>query len=317
VLHPGNRPENTLLQEGDGWKLLTVRAWGESAKGDWSIVIRDIRPGDALECADAPWAVLFEDGFVIDCDYVGNFEYCVDGALNTTADKKQLDLLLSFEDNGRDIVEACCICGGGLSTNAFEDQLRQWRIVVYGREIENAGPRNSIPLPVGPPTILNTVETGTAPPGSTSAPSGMPSTSTTPSLSSVPSRSSAPSSTPSLSSSPSRSSSPSSVPSRSSVPSNTPTIAPTTSAPSSTPSSTPSLNPSASPSMTPSVGPSQVPSESPSTMPSIVPSERPSDIIPVAPINPSNQVRGGNSSGSILQFQLGLFLTTSIIISMI
>jgi subtilisin-like proprotein convertase family protein len=138
VLHPGNRPENTLLEEGDSWKLLTVRAWGESAKGDWTMVIRDISPGDALKCADAPWTVSFvADGLVLDCDYIASFELCVDGALNPTADTGQLYLLLSFEDHGRDIAEACCLCGGGLSTNAFEDQLRQWRIVVYGREIEN------------------------------------------------------------------------------------------------------------------------------------------------------------------------------------
>ena len=181
ILHPGNRPENSLLEEGDHWKLLTVRAWGESAKGDWTMVIRDISPGYALECADAPWTVLF-DGLTLNCDYVQGQEFCIDGALDPTADPQQLDLLLSLRDHGRDIAEACCVCGGGLSTKEFVDQLRQWKIVVYGREIEN-------------PTIVPT-KTPTNAPSNTIPRNNTPLASIE--LSLAPTQSPAPSSSPSL-----------------------------------------------------------------------------------------------------------------------
>lgn len=260
VLHPGNRPENTVLGENDRWKLLTVRAWGESAQGDWTMVIRDMSPGYALSCADAPWTFLFVDGFILDCDYAHQQEFCVDGDLHRTEENtEQLDLLLSFIDRGRTIAEACCICGGGLSTNnseEAEDQLRQWQIVVYGREVGNPYP-SSVPskAPIAVPTRSLPFGSIELPPPP--MPSQNPST--------------IPSQNPSTTASPTSSSAPSPTPSTSSAPSRMPTIAPST-----TPSSAPSLDPSASPSTSPSVGPSQVPSKLPSSMPSTTPSTMPS-----------------------------------------
>ena len=71
ILTPGSRPENTQLSAtttsspsaasdddlDQRWKLMTVRNWGESAIGDWKLVIRDLKQGDfAGDCADAPYS---------------------------------------------------------------------------------------------------------------------------------------------------------------------------------------------------------------------------------------------------------------------
>jgi hypothetical protein len=134
ILHPGQRPENTVLREDKRWKMLTVRSWGESAEGDWTLAIRDISEGDALVCADAPFSA--EIGtLVLTCDYFEAIGFCSDGdvdELATTFD--QLVFLRSLKDNGNSIEEACCACGGGLSTDAFDDSLQRWRLVIYGRE---------------------------------------------------------------------------------------------------------------------------------------------------------------------------------------
>jgi subtilisin-like proprotein convertase family protein len=59
IFHPGRRrPENTLLDDDQRWNLLTVRSWGESARGNWTLVIRDISAGDfwnvQMRCASQP-----------------------------------------------------------------------------------------------------------------------------------------------------------------------------------------------------------------------------------------------------------------------
>ena len=45
ILHPGMRPENTHLTGEERWQLMTVRNWGESPYGDWTLNVTDIAPG--------------------------------------------------------------------------------------------------------------------------------------------------------------------------------------------------------------------------------------------------------------------------------
>jgi hypothetical protein len=134
ILHPGQRPENTVLYEDERWKMLTVRSWGESAEGNWTLAIRDISDGDALVCADEAFRA--EVGtFVVTCGYFEAIEFCSGGVVDEAAvTVDQLTWIRSVEHNGKRIEEACCACGGGLSTDAFDDSLQQWRLVVYGRE---------------------------------------------------------------------------------------------------------------------------------------------------------------------------------------
>jgi len=52
LLVPGQHPENTSPVE--RWKLMTLRNWGESPIGDWTLSITDQRQGDYRECVDIP-----------------------------------------------------------------------------------------------------------------------------------------------------------------------------------------------------------------------------------------------------------------------
>jgi subtilisin family serine protease len=149
ILHPGQRPENTVLNldididdnDEQRWKLLTVRSWGESAEGNWTLAIRDISAGDAFLCADAPFRAAISN-FVLTCDYMETTGFCADGAVDeSSVTVEQLLFLRSLTDDGsgsdtdgKGIEESCCACGGGLLTDEFEDILQQWQLVVYGRE---------------------------------------------------------------------------------------------------------------------------------------------------------------------------------------
>jgi hypothetical protein len=57
ILHPGKRPENSQLEDSDRWKLLSVRNWGESAVGDWSLSITDMKTGYVADCANEPFYI--------------------------------------------------------------------------------------------------------------------------------------------------------------------------------------------------------------------------------------------------------------------
>jgi subtilisin-like proprotein convertase family protein len=46
ALHPSKRYERTTLLEGTRWELMTVRNWGESPVGDWTLSVTDERLGD-------------------------------------------------------------------------------------------------------------------------------------------------------------------------------------------------------------------------------------------------------------------------------
>jgi subtilisin-like proprotein convertase family protein len=131
VLLPGSRPENTILEDGEAWKVLTVRNWGESAIGKWYLRIRDTKDGDVSDCADLPFSALV-DGWEWSCSDLDVYGACFDG-LSTSS--KVEDEFFDLEYNGRTAEEACCSCGGGASAEGLIDQLLKWRIVVFGRDV--------------------------------------------------------------------------------------------------------------------------------------------------------------------------------------
>jgi hypothetical protein len=135
VLHPGRRPENTQLNSNERWKLMTVRAWGESAVGEWTLTIRDLRSGDVAECADSPFYTEF-DSQPMTCTYLTEEAFCQNGSISQELfGDGSRDALREATDNGLTLEQACCSCGGGINTTDIEDILRQWRLFVYGRDV--------------------------------------------------------------------------------------------------------------------------------------------------------------------------------------
>lgn len=284
ILHPGERPENLvqdITDEDDVWELLTVRNYGEAPEGEWTLTFQDLLPNaDSFTCSDIPWNIVFSDGFELSCVYMQQFEYCVDGALNPATEASDpVQFILSLTDNGLDVLEACCLCGGGQDTDSFEDTVYEVHMTIYGRDSTVVGTS----APTVPPTTIPTV-----------SPTKMPSKSPTLRPSQSPSR--APSLTPEAGTVPTspRTSSPTKdisisettldpTPADNSTSAPTlapttdePTLAPTTSAPTPSPTALPSSTPSLLPSTAPSDMPSTVPSKSPSAIPSFIPSSDPS-----------------------------------------
>jgi hypothetical protein len=134
ILHPGQRPEATILKEDERWKLLTVRTWGESAEGNWTLAIRDISAGDVMGCVDAPFSA--DAGtWILTCAYTDASGFCSNGVVDESAvTADELYWLRTLNDKDNTLEEACCACGGGFSTDSFDDSLQQWRLVLYGRE---------------------------------------------------------------------------------------------------------------------------------------------------------------------------------------
>jgi hypothetical protein len=118
---------------------MTVRAWGESSAGDWSLSVVDEEPGDVSECLDvADWlgVVEFADGDTIDvnCASLQRAEICLEGV------PQFIDVDTITDEFGVSALEACCVCGGGAPASAINDMLESWRLVVYGHESPDDGP---------------------------------------------------------------------------------------------------------------------------------------------------------------------------------
>lgn len=293
ILHPGERPENTQLDEGDRWKLMTVRAWGEKPDGEWTLTIIDLTEGDVAECANDVWEVPASSSTTVDCDYIEKNDICVDGELdpNGVLSDSNYRVMFNYVNNNLTASEACCACGGGIGTNDVVDQLRQWRLIVYGTatSIPQSRVNENSPQPSGTPTKQALAETDAptektistnAP--TTSAPSAFtpvtaePSVAATSSVSAQPSTapSSQPSSNPSENVTLSLSSSPSATP--------FPQSSNDTIVPSAAPSNSTdaplvdSESPSVSPTKLPSESPVEPPTHGPTTLRSASPSESPS-----------------------------------------
>jgi subtilisin family serine protease len=140
LLAPGNRPEVAQLDVDERWKLMTVRAWGESPLGNWNLNVTDLSAGDVSACVDRLWHV--NVGTRLNCRGVEKLEYCANGQVNRAKiesynDEFLFDLL--DDDEGLAFDQACCVCGGGRTRadGDFVDKVVQWRILVYGRSSGN------------------------------------------------------------------------------------------------------------------------------------------------------------------------------------
>jgi len=116
LLHPGPRPENESVGDGK-FKLVTLRNWGESPKGEWTLRLVDKKEGDLVDCVDADW-VETPDTYWYPCE-----PYDTDAA---TCDDPEF---AAFSPNS-----GCCACGGGTLSSSVVDVLFSWRLQVFGRE---------------------------------------------------------------------------------------------------------------------------------------------------------------------------------------
>jgi len=135
VLSPGMRPENTQVDE--RWKLMTVRNWGESANGDWTLSLVDQSAGDHTSCADLSDWQLTVGGVDIGCDFFQRTNACEGSGQGSTffdifGGATGISDPVFNDDNGVGPTDACCEWGGGTDASTTPDVLRSWRIMVYG-----------------------------------------------------------------------------------------------------------------------------------------------------------------------------------------
>lgn len=133
IMHFSPRPENTHLNEGSFWELMTVRNWGESPNGDWTLSIRDDRSGNLQdECVDIPWTFILgaspevPTGAKVTCGSIKQAGACANGQLLNP------DITLLADADTRQPPDAtCCVCGGGMKPSKTS-QLVSWSLTVYG-----------------------------------------------------------------------------------------------------------------------------------------------------------------------------------------
>jgi hypothetical protein len=159
LLSPGKRPENGQTDE--YWKLMTVRNWGESAGGEWTISLVDEAAGDVSDCVDTPdWAQKARDDFelveLFDCIDLEIFGACEDGGQGPEFGDIFGGLGLTglsdpwlADENGVTPDVACCACGGGTNASDVADMLKSWRMIVYGHEPAPS----AVPTPMSPTSL--------------------------------------------------------------------------------------------------------------------------------------------------------------------
>lgn len=150
ILAPGKRPENTVLQSEQRWKLMTLRSWGESPIGTWTLEISDEKAGLLEECIELPWEYATTDEY---------FQCSSFADLDCTDTSRVPIVLQQAEFNGITMFEACCECGGGQNAADIVQQLRSWRMITYGHKISvtTVAPTASA---ANPQTALPTVAAG-------------------------------------------------------------------------------------------------------------------------------------------------------------
>jgi hypothetical protein len=134
ILTPGYRPENTQLRESVRMKLTTLKSWGESSGGDWTLTISTTKPAeDVSTCVDLP----SQDDTVTCYSLPALLE-----ANNMTAEDAC--------NESSEIAAACCFCGGGESASSIRDQLSSWSLILYGHDLVG----NLVPTLSPAPTFL-------------------------------------------------------------------------------------------------------------------------------------------------------------------
>lgn len=262
VLHPGRMPENSQLGEDEFWKLLTVRNWGESPFGEWSLTLTDERSGHLEECVDDGNFFFYYGSTAVFCEYLERQKICLDGGYNQAFfDSGNYEPLKERTDtNGKTMTESCCVCGGGFGRQTFEDKLRHWTIAVYGRRADGstASSSSNSSAPSDSPTDADRSRMASVSPSPSRVPTAASSDvasdspSTKPSFS--PTRLASTSPTVMISAAPSREPS---LPPVTTSPTAEPTLAPTTTSPSFQPTPAPETqHPSAAPSIPTMIPPS-------------------------------------------------------------
>ncbi|CAB9496298.1 Furin-like protease 1, isoform 1 [Seminavis robusta] len=147
ILAPSKRPETTVGDNSeDGtllWQFLTVRNFWEYPGGEWILRIVDERQGP--DCIDLDFEYSYSMGgpedTVITCS---DF----DQVTTTCTDPNEVaPILLEAQFEGRTVFESCCKCGGG--DNSVKDrtnELKAWKMVVYGHVAAEAGDATELML---------------------------------------------------------------------------------------------------------------------------------------------------------------------------
>jgi subtilisin-like proprotein convertase family protein len=171
ILQPGKRPENSQYDE--RWKLTTVRSWGESPKGVWTLSIADQKSGDIKSCVDLlGWTSTWNESLCAEFEILGG---CSAGGIGPEF-KTVFPNVTGLSDPaladsaGVTPDVACCACGGGESASLVKDIFRSWRLAVYGRE-ENSN-QTSTPPSNASGQANSTTQTPSATTGSSSTPTG-------------------------------------------------------------------------------------------------------------------------------------------------
>jgi subtilisin family serine protease len=124
ILTAGDSPENTQLRDNVSMKLMTLKNWGESSGGEWTLSITATKPGqDVSTCIDLP----LQNEQAIASDLSCYQIPLVVAQSNVTAEELCIQVT--------DATVACCICGGGQDVADLQDQLNSWTLVVYGRDL--------------------------------------------------------------------------------------------------------------------------------------------------------------------------------------
>lgn len=129
ILAPGQRPENQLIDEEERWKLMSLRNWGESPVGTWTLELADKKAGLIDECVHFPWQGDLDD-VVYNCDDLEGLD-CTNPSDVPTE-------LAEFDFNGFTALTACCTCGAGQDALAVEQKLRSWQLITYGHVATDA-----------------------------------------------------------------------------------------------------------------------------------------------------------------------------------
>ncbi len=135
VVSPGNRPESGQAKV---WKFTTVRSWGESPVGNWTLSITDTQYGDVADCLDAEW-MYQEKGeeLPFTCKSLEALQYCEKGLVDPygyAAEDPKYDSLFGHVDDDKHAIEACCACGGGVASDRWPETLLSWAIEVFGHD---------------------------------------------------------------------------------------------------------------------------------------------------------------------------------------
>lgn len=144
LLAPSKRPENTVLEADERWKLMTLRSWGENPIGTWTIELADEEQGIISNCVNKVWQYEF-DNTLYDCGDL-------DGITDCSSVSQVPPALQVGTFNDQTIFDNCCVCGGGTDAAAIDQRLQSWRLIAYGHTAPET-PAPTSPAPTTPAPV--------------------------------------------------------------------------------------------------------------------------------------------------------------------